>query len=67
MSKVLSVALFASLATAQMTTSAWMPGMEDGEMSFTASVVSVNKDRTVLSLDYSISMDYVSCKTCSDW
>jgi len=62
MSKVLSVALFASLATAQVTTSVWMAGMEDGaQPAFTASVVSVNKDRTVLSLDLSVSMDYVSC------
>ncbi|EDU43633.1 hypothetical protein PtrSN002B_009548 [Pyrenophora tritici-repentis] len=53
MSKVLSAALFTSLATAQMTTSAWMPGLQDSQASFSASVISVNKDRTVLSLDYS--------------
>ncbi|RMZ68583.1 hypothetical protein GMOD_00008305 [Pyrenophora seminiperda CCB06] len=57
MSKVLSATLFASLATATMTTSAWMPGMSDAQASFTASVVSVNKDRTVLSLDYNVSID----------
>jgi len=55
MFKVLSAALFASLATAQMTTSAWMPGMEGARNSYAASVVSVSKDRTVLSLSYSAS------------
>jgi hypothetical protein len=52
MSVILSAALFASFASAQMTTSAWMPGLSDSNMTFIGSVISANKDRTTLSIEY---------------
>ncbi|KAH6872161.1 hypothetical protein BKA58DRAFT_140018 [Alternaria rosae] len=51
MSKILSVALFASYAAAQTTAQVWMPGTEDMGVSYEASVVSVDNDRTILSVD----------------
>ncbi|USP80277.1 hypothetical protein yc1106_07551 [Curvularia clavata] len=50
MSKILSTALFASCAAAQLTTSAWMPGTGDSDISYEASVIKVEDDRTTLSL-----------------
>jgi hypothetical protein len=51
MSKILSVALFASYAAAQTTASIWMPGMEDSGVSYEASVISLDGDHTVMSVD----------------
>lgn len=51
MSKLLSLALFASSAAATTTTSMWMPGLSDGDVSYEGAVINVNDDRTTLSLD----------------
>lgn len=45
------MALFASYAAAQTTAQVWMPGTEDMGVSYEASVVSVDNDRTILSVD----------------
>jgi hypothetical protein len=50
MSKIFSTALFVSCAAAQLTTSAWMPGTGDSDISYEASVINVDNDRTTLSL-----------------
>lgn len=50
MSKIFSTALLVSCAAAQLTTSIWMPGAEDSDMTIKASVMNVSKDRTTLSL-----------------
>jgi hypothetical protein len=50
MSKILSVALFASYAAAQTTASVWMPGLQDSGVSYEGSIVSVDNDRTVISV-----------------
>ncbi|KAI4632795.1 hypothetical protein J4E80_000153 [Alternaria sp. BMP 0032] len=50
MSKILSVALFASYAAAQTTAQVWMPGLGDMGISYEGSVVSVDNDRTIMSV-----------------
>ncbi|OSS48839.1 hypothetical protein B5807_06907 [Epicoccum nigrum] len=50
MSKILSTALLATAATAQLTTSVWMPGAPVSGISWVGSVVSVQNDHTILSV-----------------
>lgn len=50
MSKIFSTALLVSCAAAQLTTSAWMPGAGDSDISYDASVIKVENDSTTLSL-----------------
>ena len=50
MSKLLSTALLATAATAQLTTSVWMPGAPVSGVSWVGSVVSMQDDHTVLSV-----------------
>ena len=52
MSKIFVSALFAASATAQLTTSIWMPGATINDISFSASVIAQNGDQTTLSLDF---------------
>jgi len=52
MSKFFSTALLVSCATAQMTTSAWMPGGEGSDVTYEASVMNVENDRTTLSVSF---------------
>jgi hypothetical protein len=50
MSLLLSTTLFASLATAQLTTSIWLPGAANANQSFVGSVVTQEGDRTTLAV-----------------
>ncbi|KAF2995248.1 hypothetical protein E8E13_003261 [Curvularia kusanoi] len=50
MSKLLSTALLATAATAQLTTSIWMPGVPAPNQSFLGSVMTVQNDRTILAI-----------------
>lgn len=52
MSLLLTATLFVSLATAQLTTSIWLPGAANANQSFVASVVSLQGDRTTLSVAF---------------
>lgn len=52
MSRPLMSTLLASVATAQLTTSIWMPGAANANQSFIGSVVSLQNDRTTLSLAF---------------
>ncbi|KAF2624894.1 hypothetical protein BU25DRAFT_128226 [Macroventuria anomochaeta] len=52
MSRLLTTTLLASVATAQLTTSIWLPGAANANQSFVASVVSLQDDRTTLSLAF---------------
>lgn len=52
MSSILATALFASYATAALTTSIWLPGAASVDVSFVASVIALNDDRTTLSIDF---------------
>ncbi|KAJ8115742.1 hypothetical protein OPT61_g2672 [Boeremia exigua] len=52
MSRLLSTALLATVATAQLTTSIWMPGAAHPNQSFVGSVISQQSDRTTLSLAF---------------
>jgi hypothetical protein len=67
MFKFLSAALFVSLAAAEVTVTAWMPGMPDSGVTYVGSVISVSGDRTVVSMgvqDVSATeSDYVSNNT----
>ena len=67
MSKFISAALFVSLAAAEVTVTAWMPGMQDSGVTYVGSVISVSGDRTVVSMgvpDVSATGDdYVSNNT----
>jgi hypothetical protein len=51
MSKILSVALFASYTAAQTTASVWMPGLQDSGISYEGSIVSVDNGLTVISVE----------------
>lgn len=51
MSKIYSTALLVSCAAAQLTTSAWMAGTGSYSLSYVASVIAVENDRTTMSLD----------------
>jgi hypothetical protein len=50
MSKIISTALFVSCAAAQMTTSAWMAAPGSDDVSYAASVIGVENDRTTMDL-----------------
>lgn len=52
MSLLLTSALLASVATAQLTTSIWMPGAANANQSFVGSVVSLQNDRTTISMAF---------------
>lgn len=52
MALLLSVTLLATVATAQLTTSIWLPGAANANQSFVGSVVSLQGDRTTLSLAF---------------
>jgi hypothetical protein len=50
MSKILSTALLATAATAQLTTSVWLPGAPVSGLSWVGSVIGVQNDHTTLSV-----------------
>lgn len=52
MSLLLKSTLLATVATAQLTTSIWMPGAANGDQSFVGSVIAVQNDRTTLSVAF---------------
>ncbi|KAF1927096.1 uncharacterized protein M421DRAFT_6299 [Didymella exigua CBS 183.55] len=52
MSLLLKSTLLASVAAAQLTTSIWMPGAANANQSFVGSVVSLQKDRTTISMAF---------------
>jgi hypothetical protein len=52
MSKFLTAALLVSLAAAEVTTTAWLPGTGSQGMSYSGSVVSVDGPRTVMVIAY---------------
>jgi hypothetical protein len=52
MSSILATTLFAASAAAQLTTSIWLPGAGNSNISFVASVIEQSGDRTTLSLDF---------------
>ncbi|KAJ4991784.1 hypothetical protein SVAN01_02634 [Stagonosporopsis vannaccii] len=52
MSLLLSTTLLATVVTAQLTTSIWLPGAANANQSFVGSVVSLQSDRTTLSLAF---------------
>lgn len=52
MSRFLSTALLATAATAQLTTSIWMPGAANGRQKFVGSVIDVQNDRTTLKVAF---------------
>lgn len=52
MSKILTTALLATSAAAQLTTSLWIPGAANSNVSFVASVIEASGDQTTLSLDF---------------
>jgi hypothetical protein len=51
MSKFFKAALFVSLAAAEATTTAWLPGATEMGMTYSGSVITVSGDRTVMLLD----------------
>src|SRR5689334_15594616 len=52
MSLLLKSTLLATVATAQLTTSIWMPGAANGGQSFVGSVIAVQNDRTTISMAF---------------
>jgi hypothetical protein len=52
MSKFFTAALLVSLAAAEVTTTAWLPGTGSQGMSYSGSVVSVDGARTVMIIAY---------------
>lgn len=52
MSSFFATALFATSVAAQVSTSIWLPGAADANVSFVASVIEQNGDKTTLSLDF---------------
>ena len=52
MYRILATTVFASVATAQLTTSIWMPGAANANQSFVGSVIAQQDDRTTLSLAF---------------